>query len=467
MNINPEFKRNLWLELTRERLFAMPIILIALFWISYLQHGFANIPNWGLALLFILLVIWGSGLSGDSVFSEVRDHTWDQQRMTPLGPWSMTWGKLFGSTIFVWYGALFCVLAIVTVMVLKAVNVTPLRFHIVYYLLAGLAIQAFTLLLALLFQGISSIHTRARVVLIQLFSIFFGSFFFYVGLLILPIILKDHHWYHLNIPPKVFIIISLISIIGWFILGVYRLIGRELKIKSISWAYPLFTLFFIFYLLGYITTFNGISANGLFPKITKPALYLGLGFIVSVKLTFLAAFFAPKNIVSFLRFNNYVKQRQYFNFLSVIPSWVMTALIALLFLIPLIYFLKQGNLQSTTDPDPDIYYRFIGFSISVFLFLLRDISIIYYLTLQPKAKRAHLAAIVYLIVLYTLLPILLSLVGFPSYWMPAISPWYWFFPIGIINFTHIIVINIIILLQFFFGLVLIRSIWNKFQKKIN
>ena len=36
MTLNPELKRNLWLELSLERLVAMPVILGLLFWVSTL-----------------------------------------------------------------------------------------------------------------------------------------------------------------------------------------------------------------------------------------------------------------------------------------------------------------------------------------------------------------------------------------------------------------------------------------------
>ena len=111
MTLNPEFQRNLWLELTPHRRVAMPVILGAVFLLVYLSsaHQFGDSTATVAAMLyFILAIVWGTRLAADSVSGEIRDHTWDLQRMSSLQPWSLSWGKLFGSTAFAWYGALLC-----------------------------------------------------------------------------------------------------------------------------------------------------------------------------------------------------------------------------------------------------------------------------------------------------------------------------------------------------------------------
>ncbi len=48
-----------------------------------------------------------------------------------------------------------------------------------------------------------------------------------------------------------------------------------------------------------------------------------------------------------------------------------------------------------------------AFTIAVLLFLARDIGLFYFLTLDGRARRAHLAALVYLTVLYAFFPMIL------------------------------------------------------------
>ena len=51
----------------------------------------------------------GTGLV-TRVMEEARDRTWDAQRMSAIGPWAMTWGKLLGAPAFAWYGGLILML---------------------------------------------------------------------------------------------------------------------------------------------------------------------------------------------------------------------------------------------------------------------------------------------------------------------------------------------------------------------
>ena len=117
MNINPEFRRNLWLELTPYRLVGMPMILGALLFLAYLLDGrqySAGVARTALILFSLLAFLWGTRLASEALITEIREHTWDSQRMSVIGPWSMTWGKLLGSTIYPWYGALICLLVYLT-----------------------------------------------------------------------------------------------------------------------------------------------------------------------------------------------------------------------------------------------------------------------------------------------------------------------------------------------------------------
>jgi hypothetical protein len=107
--MNPEFQRNLILELSIHRLIAMPVILLLVFVATGALAGEDAATYVATGVLWLLLVLWGGRLAAETVLGEVAGRTWDAQRMSSIGPWTMSWGKLFGSTVFVWYGALWCV----------------------------------------------------------------------------------------------------------------------------------------------------------------------------------------------------------------------------------------------------------------------------------------------------------------------------------------------------------------------
>ena len=105
--MNPELRRNLWLEVSMHRLIAMPAVL----GMGFLVVASINDLPWqqrvswaALTVYFVLTLYWGTRLAADAISDEVRGKTWDLQRMSALGPWYMTWGKLFGATVFAWYG---------------------------------------------------------------------------------------------------------------------------------------------------------------------------------------------------------------------------------------------------------------------------------------------------------------------------------------------------------------------------
>ena len=113
MNINPEFQRQLYLECSQARLIGIPLILSAVFTLSYFadNHRLASgSAQAAMTLFLIITLLWGARQAMDSVAEEYRDRTWDTQRLSALSPWQMVWGKWLGCTIMVWYAGLICLL---------------------------------------------------------------------------------------------------------------------------------------------------------------------------------------------------------------------------------------------------------------------------------------------------------------------------------------------------------------------
>ena len=106
MRLNPEFRRNLWLELTASRFLGLGAVIVLC--VAALEAGeqfddFAGGYVYLGKMGFVLTVIvWGTRRAAAGMGAEVRSATWDWQRLSSMGPWSMTWGKLFGPTAFTW-----------------------------------------------------------------------------------------------------------------------------------------------------------------------------------------------------------------------------------------------------------------------------------------------------------------------------------------------------------------------------
>ena len=107
--MNPEFQRNLWVELTPRRMTLMVALLALAFFAAAISGGrdysLAGTAEW---LYYAIVVVWGTRNAATAVVGEIRDRTWDMQLLSSIAPGAMTWGKLFGSTIYNWFGGAIC-----------------------------------------------------------------------------------------------------------------------------------------------------------------------------------------------------------------------------------------------------------------------------------------------------------------------------------------------------------------------
>ena len=124
MRLNAELQRNLWLEVSWQRLIAIPAVLGGFYYLI-----FSNAGNSKALLLFasfwVFLAaagLWGANQAENSLAGEVQAGTWPLQRLTSIAPWSMTWGKLFGSTLVSWYIGLISLLVFTGTLIIYPAN---------------------------------------------------------------------------------------------------------------------------------------------------------------------------------------------------------------------------------------------------------------------------------------------------------------------------------------------------------
>lgn len=110
--MSPELKRNLWLEFTPSRVAIMTgVIALAAFAVFLLSgRHLAPLAPLGVGGFVIITLFWGTRNAARSVIGEIRERTWDFQRISAVRPVSMALGKLFGATSYTWYGGLLCLL---------------------------------------------------------------------------------------------------------------------------------------------------------------------------------------------------------------------------------------------------------------------------------------------------------------------------------------------------------------------
>ncbi|MEM7654231.1 MAG: hypothetical protein AAF220_13805, partial [Pseudomonadota bacterium] len=106
MIANPEFQRNVWLELTVRRLVLLAVVFAGIFTLTAL---IADPIEWGdsfrnvsMTIIGLTMYLWGTRVMADAVLDEIASGTWDGQRLTALSPVQMTLGKIFGAPVFVY-----------------------------------------------------------------------------------------------------------------------------------------------------------------------------------------------------------------------------------------------------------------------------------------------------------------------------------------------------------------------------
>lgn len=236
--MNPELRRYAWLELGGHRLLTGPLVLGALAVIPLASSDAPAQPlAWGAFWLFLLLTVgWGSLRALASVTDEVRDRTWDFQRMAAFTPAALALGKVFGAPLYQWYLGLWCLAALAaagTVAGLRALG----------SLLVGIVAAA--VLLHALGVALSTAGARARMGERTRRA---GGVLLVLGLLqSLPMAAllwrKDPgavRWWGWGLPAETFAAASLLLFAGWAVLAACRAMLRELQEPARPWPWPAF-----------------------------------------------------------------------------------------------------------------------------------------------------------------------------------------------------------------------------------
>jgi hypothetical protein len=103
MLLNAELRRNIWLNFTAQRLILTPLIISLIIYVTYMFSGKGDSGSLSFYLACFFIFLWGVKDASETVIEEINNSTWDFQRQSTISPWSMTCGKLFGSTLFSWW----------------------------------------------------------------------------------------------------------------------------------------------------------------------------------------------------------------------------------------------------------------------------------------------------------------------------------------------------------------------------
>jgi hypothetical protein len=392
MRISPELQRNIWLEMSATRMLVTPAVLFAILLLLYLAfednfHGAArNVALWG---FIIVTYFWGARQAAEAITDEISDRTWDMQRMSSISSWELTTGKLFGSTVFAWYmGIYFLGIFVYTSL---AISTQGLLEHFLVLVLVTLLAQGFSLLSSLHMIQKTRKPSRSHSILLFFLVVVFGVTMFNIY--------EDEgarlSWYGTDYDTLRFLIVSGTVWLFWTLLGINQYIRRELQLRNGPWLFAMFILFAMAYFAGFM---EDARDEVLITNVRLFSSWTGLlAFIYVLLLT------DRKDPILLRRALHHLRKANIVRFSQELPAW-LTATVMLM-LVMLVAMLFNFELFQFVDYKVGLN----GYMLSLFVFLLRDIGLILFLNLLADRRRADGAALVYLGVLYFLIPMILSL----------------------------------------------------------
>jgi len=395
--MNPEFERNLWLELTPGRMLVMAAVLALVFFLAALTQGFfagpGDVARWG---FYIIVVIWGSRNAANSVVGEIRARTWDSQRLSSLSAGTMMWGKLFGSTALNWFGGAIC-LAVVVAGLVQTFGPGVAAIELVYYIAIGVIAQSAALLASLVAAGRRQGRTQFEIFLYQATGLAAAVAAYIVwGMadparsLLLPVERTDVvMWWGLACPAQPFLLVSLALFAVWTLTGCWRQMRLELKMHNGPLVWLAFLLFMGVYMAGFDAW---MASHPALANLDAVAHRLLLAATVFGALAYVMVLLEPKDPVRYRWLGAEFGRLRFGSALANLQCWMMSYLAALAVGIALVAWLGVSGLVQ----DQASAGAMLGF-------LTRDMGIVILAGVLTR-RGGDFAALALLFMLYALLP---------------------------------------------------------------
>jgi hypothetical protein len=392
MTVNPEFQRNLLLEWNLHRMILIAGVIAGIFVLAGLfgtQNVVANI-----ALLTFLLgtVLWGGHRAGDAILDELRERTWDSQKMSAIDPWAMTWGKLFGATIMPWFAG--CISLIVYFVEREGPTQIERLQMIVFCISGAILVHSLSLIGALVGThldkfGKSTLTTWASVGALGLLAFYFANYLRSDDIIV---------WYGASYDRFDFLTASLLVLCAWVTFGAYRLMCTELAVNTLPVAWIAFLIYLIVY-------FSGVYVSPNLPFTQSISLAAAIALTICGGSSYIAAFALYRDPLAFRRLGTCVRARNWRRFFEEIPVWIVSMSLALVSVV------VCAALHYTPRYSGE-YLEHIGVSsLAIWLLFLRDTLILYFFTYGISKRRVETSTIICLAMLYWLIPSIIESSG--------------------------------------------------------
>lgn len=278
--LNPELKRHIWLKGSLFHLLIVPLIAVLILFLLMLNHD-TDTTRTETALVyasFIILMGYGVYLASQSLLNDFKDQTWDQQRMSAMSAWSLTWGKLLGSTLTAWYLVAVIWVAYCLIYSVRYGSLSLSSFEIIpSFVCMALAMQALSLTFTLYLNKTKGKAGLSMIPMILLVAVIYSLI---AGVPGLSHIRSQIFWWHFEIPVTIFLFYSSVLVLVVSLIFAWRTMRIRLLMRDYPWAWVGFILILNFYLLGLMSNMpkrvfvpDHIIRINLFLLVTTPIFY--------------------------------------------------------------------------------------------------------------------------------------------------------------------------------------------------
>ncbi|MDP2204992.1 MAG: hypothetical protein Q8K65_01650, partial [Alphaproteobacteria bacterium] len=433
--LSPELHRQIWLRFSWLRVLLVPVALLCIIYSHYMiyDHDWAPIVSGRLLwIYFLLIAVWGTHEASNTLRDEVRGNTWDMQRLTPHGPASLIFGKLFGSTSYVWYASL---LTLGTAMVLnylhlpknalsgltlhgahvtfvsQTADLTRTLYATFFMVMAGVLGHALAFLVS--FDGMvgkveaDPRNRRPRTVMAFLAGLFVG--WALISKTAMPLLasgsvsrrMSSVNWYNYEMPTETFIALAALFFTFWALVGLWRLCKAEMM-------YPLTPVYW----------FTGVAAVSLFigglafePRMaTRGSIFEDYRqyafpfyiFTATLAATYYAMLAGAGDLRRYGRMLEALRAKRWRRVFENLPQWMAS----LLLVVAAYVFVLQVVSEPVTNigalfVKPSMY---VTLATTLVLFALRDGLAMHIITALSSSPSQKFERSVYYVFVYFLLP---------------------------------------------------------------
>lgn len=417
--MNPELLRNLWLEATPFRLAQIVGLLVVVLALASAAPQSIMTPEGAATTLYwFFVVLWGTRNAALSVVGEIRERTWDGQKLSAIGPWTMMWGKLLGATSANWFGGLLC-LPIILIAAWRDAGPATAAAYGVILLALGLFAQAVALLSSLVLIRRNTGNWRLDTFLCQVAGI--GSGFAYYSLWSSVDAFelsgtRSLTWWGHDFNLSSFHFTSLLIFLAWALLGVWRAMRAELRFANGPFVWLAYLAYLAFYAAGFeswaSTYMASLSETTGAPGVVR----LGLAWLALLSSAYSMVFLEPKDPVRFRWLSDQLRAGAFRKAFLALDAWMLSYGVALA-----IGLLLAAAMLASQNVLGSVSISSLAPAVLAMLgFLTRDVAIFVLMRALAGAK-GDFAALAALGVLYLVLPAIAHRtgLGFGFLFVPA------------------------------------------------